>query len=215
MKTIAKTIMAVLGMTLMAAGSAQSAPPGGTPPGQAPTEVTGSVAVTNFPANQGVTVSNFPASQNVTVDNVVDVNVVSSNRVQISIVGESSGDGGPVTGIIERADGAGSYAEVPLGTKLVLTDFIVRVGVPNDPVIGDNDGFLGNINRAAVGTACATSVRRLQFRVFRRDQVIASLRTGLEYFAGERVCLATGAQSGAPGNVGLSYRIMGYLTDAQ
>ena len=27
--------------------------------------------------------------------------------------------------------------------------------------------------------------------------------------------LATGAQSGAPGNVGLSYRILGYLTDAQ
>jgi hypothetical protein len=117
--------------------------------------------------------------------------------------------------VIERADGEGAFAEVPLGTKLVLTDFIVRVGVPNDPVIGDNDGFLGNINRAAVGADCAGSLRRLQFRVFRRDQVITSLATGLEYFAGERVCLVTGAQSGAPGNVGLSYRILGYLTDAQ
>lgn len=119
--------------------------------------------------------------------------------------------------MIERADGAGAYAVVPVGTKLVLTDFIVSVGVPNDPIIGDNDGFLGNISRAAVGSECAplTSIRRQQFRVFRRDQVIASLATGLEYYAGERVCLATGAQSGAPGNVGLSYRIMGYLTDAQ
>ena len=98
--------------------------------------------------------------------------------------------------------------------EIARNDFIVSVGVPNDPVIGDNDGFLGNINRA-VGSDCAGSLRRLQFRVFRRDQVIASLATGLEYFAGERVCLATGAQSGAPGNVGLSYRILGYLTDAQ
>jgi len=32
----------------------------------------------------------------------------------------------------------------------------------------------------------------LQFRVFRRDQVIANLVTGFEYFAGEQVCLAHG-----------------------
>ena len=214
--TVKRTFgIAALGMTLVASGSAQSAPPVGGPPGHAPTEVTGSVAVTNFPANQNVTVTNAPANQDVTVTNVVDVNVVSSNRVQITIVAGASGDQGPVLGVIERADGGGAYAVVPVGTKLVLTDFIVSVGVPNDPVIGDNDGFLGNINRAAVGNECAGSLRRLQFRVFRRDQVIASLATGLEYFAGERVCLATGAQSGAPGNVGLSYRILGYLTDAQ
>jgi hypothetical protein len=189
----------VLGMTLMITGAAQAAPPAGGPPGQAPTEVTGSVAVTNFPANQSVTVTNPPANQDVTVTNAVDVNVVSSNRVQISIVAGASDDQGPVLGVIERADGGGAYAVVPLGTKLVLTDFIVRVGVPNDPVIGDNDGFLGNINRAAVGNECAASLRRLQFRVFRRDQVIASLATGLEYFAGERVCLATGRKAGPPG----------------
>ena len=87
--------------------------------------------------------------------NAVDVNVVSSNRVQISIVAGASGDQGPVLGVIERADGGGAYAVVPVGTKLVLTDFIVSVGVPNDPVIGDNDGFLGNISRAAVGSECA------------------------------------------------------------
>jgi hypothetical protein len=47
-----------LGMSLMVAGAAQAAPPAGGPPGHAPTEVTGSVAVTNFPASQDVTVSN-------------------------------------------------------------------------------------------------------------------------------------------------------------
>ena len=50
--TVKRTIgVAALGMTLVASGSAQSAPPGG-PPGHAPTEVTGSVAVTNFPAKR-------------------------------------------------------------------------------------------------------------------------------------------------------------------
>jgi hypothetical protein len=92
--SVKRTIgIAALGMTLVASGSAQSAPPGG-PPGQAPTEVTGSVAVTNFPANQNVTVTNPPANQEVTVTNVVDVNVVSSNRVQITIVAGASGDQG-------------------------------------------------------------------------------------------------------------------------
>ena len=71
-----------LGITLMVTGVAQAAPPAGGPPGQAPTEVTGSVAVTNFPASQDVTVSND-----------VDVNIVNSRRVQISIVGESSSNG--------------------------------------------------------------------------------------------------------------------------
>ena len=56
-----------LGMSLMVTGAAQAAPPVGGPPGQAPTEVTGSVAVTNF-----------PASQDVTVSNEVDVNIVNS-----------------------------------------------------------------------------------------------------------------------------------------
>jgi hypothetical protein len=51
--------------------------------------------------------------------------------------------------------------------------------------------------------------------VFRRDQIVASLATGLEYYAGERVCLATGSQGQAPRNVGVVYQIMGYLTDAQ
>ena len=99
--------------------------------------------------------------------------------------------------------------------KLVLTDFIVSIGVPNDPVIGDNDDFLGNISRAAVGADCGASQRRWQFRVFRRDQIVASLATGLEYYAGERVCLATGSQGQAPRNVDVVYQIMGYLTDAQ
>jgi hypothetical protein len=194
-----------LGMTLMFTGAAQAAPPAGGPPGQAPTEVTGSVAVTNFPASQDVTVSND-----------VDVNIVNSRRVQISIVGESSSDGGPVTGLIERADGRGAFAVVPVGMKLVLTDFIVSIGVPNDSVIGDNDDFLGNISRAAVGASCGpSSQRRWQYRVFRRDQIVASLATGLEYYAGERVCLATGSQGQAPRNVGVVYQIMGYLTDAQ
>ena len=194
-----------LGMSLMVTGAAQAAPPVGGPPGHAPTEVTGSVAVTNF-----------PASQDVTVSNEVDVNIVNSRRVQISIVGESSSNGGPVTGTIVRADGRGAFSVVPLGMKLVLTDFIVSVGVPNDPVIGDNDDFLGNISRAAVGAAnCDVSQRRWQFRVFRRDQIVASLATGLEYYAGERVCLATGSQGQAPRNVGVVYQIMGYLTDAQ
>lgn len=181
----------------------QSAPPAGGPPGHSPTEVTGSVAVTNF-----------PATQNVTVGSEVDVNVVSSQRVQITLVTEDSGDPDVVTGVIERADG-GTFSVVPPGKKVVLTDFIVSVGVPNDPVIGDSDGFFANINRAGVGGDCnGTTQRRLQFRVFRRDQVIANLVTGLEYFAGEQVCLATGAQGDAPDNVGLSYRIIGYLTDA-
>ena len=194
-----------LGMLLMVTGAAQAAPPAGGPPGHAPTEVTGSVAVTNFPATQDVTVSND-----------VDVNIVNSRRVQISIVGGSSSDGGPVTGTIVRADGRGAFSVVPVGMKLVLTDFIVSVGVPNDPVIGDNDDFLGNISRAAVGAAgCEGSQRRWQFRVFRRDQIVASLATGLEYYAGERVCLATGSQGQAPRNVDVVYQIMGYLTDAQ
>ena len=193
-----------LGMTLMVAGVAQAVPPAG-PPGQAPTEVTGSVAVTNF-----------PATQDVTVGNEVDVNIVSSRRIQISIVGESSSDGGPVTGVIERADGKGAFAVVPTGMKLVLTDFIVSIGVPNDIVIGDNDDFLGNISRAGVGASCtSSSQRRWQYRVFRRDQIVSSLATGLEYYAGERVCLATGSQGQAPRNVGVVYQIMGYLTDAQ
>jgi len=217
MKANAKSIigLAALGITLLGSASAHAAPPVGGPPGQAPTEVTGSVAVTNFPANQGVTVTNFPANQNVTVGHEVDVNVVNSDRIQISIVAGPSADQGPVTGVIERADGGGAFAVVPQGMKLVLTDFIVSVGVPNDPVIGDSDGFLGNINRAGVGSDCGASVRRKQFRVFRRDQVVASLATGLEYYAGERVCLATGAQSGAPRNVGVTYQISGYLTDAR
>ena len=121
-----------------------------------------------------------------------------------------------MTGTIVRADGRGAFSVVPLGMKLVLTDFIVSVGVPNDPVIGDNDDFLGNISRAAVGAAnCEASQRRWQFRVFRRDQIVASLATGLEYYAGERVCLATGSQGQAPRNVDVVYQIMGYLTDAQ
>ena len=193
-----------LGMTLMITGATQAAPPAGGPPGQAPTEVTGSVAVTNFPSNQDVTVSND-----------VDVNIVNSRRVQISIVGESSSNGGPVTGTIVRADGRGAFSVVPVGMRLVLTDFIVSIGVPNDPVIGNNDDFLGNISRAAVGADCEASQRRWQFRVFRRDQIVASLATGLEYYAGERVCLATGSQGQAPRNVGVVYQIMGYLTDAQ
>jgi hypothetical protein len=193
-----------LGITLMAAAVAHAAPPA-VPPGHAPTEVTGSVAVTNFPATQDVTVSNE-----------VDVNIVSSRRIQISIVGESSSDGGPVTGVIERADGKGAFAVVPAGMKLVLTDFIVSIGVPNDSVIGDNDDFLGNISRAAPGAGCtSSSQRRWQYRVFRRDQIVASLATGMEYYAGERVCLATGSQGQAPRNVGVVYQIMGYLTDAQ
>ncbi len=197
--------IAVLGMTLVATGGAQSAPPAGGPPGQAPTEVTGSVAVTNFPATQGVTVSND-----------VDVNIVNSRRIQIRIVGESSSQDGPVTGSIERADGQGTFANVPQGMKLVLTDFIVSIGVPNDPVIGDNDDFLANIGRVPAGGICTgSSERRWQYRVFRRDQIVASLATGLEYYAGERVCLATGSQGQAPKNVGVVYQIMGYLTDAQ
>jgi hypothetical protein len=187
--------LAALGITLVASGSVQADKP--------PTEVTGSVAVTNFPANQTVTVGNE-----------VDVKVVSPQRVQITIVAEDSGDPDVVTGVIERADG-GTFSVVPAGKKVVLTDFIVSVGVPNDPVIGDDDDFFANINRAGVGSNCSdTSQRRLQFRVFRRDQVIANLVTGLEYFAGEQVCLATGAQGQSPQNVGLSYRILGYLTDA-
>jgi hypothetical protein len=188
----------------MVAAAAQAAPPAGGPPGHAPTEVTGSVAVTNF-----------PAAQDVTVSNEVDVSVVNSRRIQIRIVGESSSDGGPVTGRIERADGKGAFDVVPAGMKLVLTDFIVSVGVPNDPVIGDNDDFLGNISRAGVGADCLSSQRRWQYRVFRRDQIVTSLATGLEYYAGEQVCLATGSQGQAPRNVGVVYQIMGYLTDAQ
>jgi hypothetical protein len=203
MKATLRSIIgvAVLGMTLVASGSAQSAPPPGGPPGHAPEEITGSVEVTNFPANQDVTVSN-----------VVDVNVVGPERVQISIVGGATADTGPVTGFIERADGGGVFAVVPIGTKLVLTDFVVRVSFPTDPVIGDSDHFLGNISRAQPGSDCGSSVRRKQFRVFRRDQVIASLATGLEYYAGERVCLATGAPGDNPRNVELSYQINGYLT---
>src|SRR5262245_17651165 len=120
----------------------------------------------------------------------------------------------PVTGTIQRADGGGSFSVVPAGKKLVLTDFIVSIGVPNDPVIGDNDDFLANISRAGVGADCSAFVRRWQYRVFRRDQIVTSLATGLEYFPGERVCLATGAQGQAPKNVGVTYQIMGYLTDA-
>ena len=93
-----------------------------------------------------------------------------------------------MTGTIVRADGRGAFSVVPLGMKLVLTDFIVSVGVPNDPVIRDNDDFLGNISRATVGAPdCGASQRRWQFRVFRRDQIVASLATGLEYYAGERM----------------------------
>ena len=85
-------------MTLMAAGAAHAVPPAG-PPGQAPNEV----VVTNFPATQNVTVTNLPASQDVTINHEVDVNISNSRRIQISIVGESSSDGGPVTGVIQRA----------------------------------------------------------------------------------------------------------------
>ena len=100
--------------------------------------------------------------------------------------------------------------------KLVLTDFIVSIGVPNDPVIGDSDDFLGNISRAAPGAGgCDSAQRRWQYRVFRRDQIVSSLATGLEYYAGERVCLATGSQGQAPRNVGVVYQIMGHLTEAQ
>jgi len=194
--------MAALGLTLVANDAAQPAP-AGTPPGHEPTEVTGSVAVTNFPATQDVTVSNE-----------VDVNVVNSQRIQISIVAGTSSDQGPVTGFIQRADGGGTFSVVPQGMKLVLTDFTVAIGVPNDPVIGDNDDFLGNINRARAGGDCSTSQRRKVFRVFRRDQVIVSLATGLEYFAGDRVCLATGSQGTAPRNVDVTYEIMGYLVPA-
>jgi len=199
-----------LGMTFMAAGAAHAVPPAG-PPGQAPNEV----VVTNFPATQNVTVTNLPASQDVTINHEVDVNISNSRRIQISIVGESSSDGGPVTGVIQQADGKGSFAVVPTGRKLVLTDFIVSIGVPNDPVIGDNDDFLGNISRAAPGAGCESAQRRWQYRVFRRDQIVSSLTTGLEYYAGERVCLATGSQGQAPRNVGVTYQIMGYLTDVQ
>jgi hypothetical protein len=207
MKEYRNTCAAIvaLGMTLMLTGTVQAAPPAGGPPGHDPTEVTGTVAV-----------SNFPATQNVTVNNEVDVNVTNSRRIQIRIVGESSSDGGPVTGVIQRADGQGNFANVPVGLKLVLTDFIVSIGVPNDPVIGDNDDFLANIGRVPAGGACTgSSERRWQYRVFRRDQIVASLATGLEYYAGERVCLATGSQGQAPRNVGVVYQIMGYLTDAQ
>src|SRR5262249_57620924 len=61
--------MAALAFALTAAAAAQATQPGG-PPGQAPTEVTGSVAVTNFP--------NFPANQGVTVSTELDLNVVTS-----------------------------------------------------------------------------------------------------------------------------------------
>ena len=88
-----------------------------------------------------------------------------------------------------------------------------RIGVPNDPVIVDNDDFLGNISRERSGGTCTgNSERRWQYRVFRRDQIVASLATGLEYYAGERVCLGTGSQGQAPKNVGVVYQIMGYLT---
>jgi len=197
--------MAALAMALTAVGVTQAAQPGG-PPGQAPTEVTGSVAVTNFPA--------FPANQDVTVNNEVDVNVTNSRRIQISIIRELSGDQPAAAGTIVRADGGGTFSVVPAGKKLVLTDFIISIGVPNDPVIGDNDDFLANISRAGVGGDCGSSVRRWQYRVFRRDQIVAALATGLEYFPGEQVCLATGAQGQAPKNVGVTYQIMGYLTDA-
>jgi hypothetical protein len=40
-----------------------------------------------------------------------------------------------------------------------------------------------------------------------------SAQAGLEYMAGEQVCLATGAQGGGPRNVDLRHRILGYLTD--
>src|SRR5262245_8542904 len=93
-----------------------------------------------------------------------------------------------------------------------------RIGVPNDPVIVDNDDFLGilsNISRAAPGAGCDSAQGRWQYRVFRSDQVVSSLTTGVEYYAGERVCLATGSQGQAPRNVGVVYQIMGYLTDAQ
>src|SRR5262245_45635156 len=119
--------MAALGMTLVA----NTVPTWADKP---PTEVTGSVAVTNFPADQKVTVGNE-----------VDVNVISPQRVQITIVAEDSGDPDVVTGLIERADG-GTFSVVPSGKKVVLTDFIVSIGVPNDPVIGDDDDFLANIN---------------------------------------------------------------------
>jgi hypothetical protein len=195
--------MTALGLTLLISGSVQSAPPAGGPPGKPPTEVTGSVAVTNF-----------PASQMVTVGNQVDVNVVSSKRVQVTLVAGATGDQDAVTGVIERADG-GTFSVVPPGKKVVLTDFIIGVGVPNDPAIEDTDDFLANILRAGVGENCSgTAQRRLQFRVFRRDQVIASLVTGIEYFAGEQVCLATGAPGDSPRNIDLGYRIIGYLTDA-
>jgi len=205
--------VAAVGSLGILAPLVQPAPPADGPPGKPPTEVTGSVAVTNLQTPHPVEVTNFPASQNVTVGNEVDVHVVAPARVQIRLVAGDSGDPDVVTGVIERADG-GTFSVVPPGKKVVLTDFIVRVGVPNDPVIEDSDDFLANINRAGVGGDCSgTTERRLQFRVFRRDQVIANLVTGLEYFAGEQVCLATGTPGDSPENVDVSYQILGYLTD--
>src|SRR5262249_58543238 len=171
------------------------APEPGGPPGQAPDAVT----VTNSPATQNVAVTNFPATQNIAVTNEVDVNIVNSGRIQIRIVGESSSEGGAVTGVIERADGHGTFATVPVGMKLVLTDFIVSIGVPNDPVIGDNDDFLGNISRERSGGTCTgNSERRWEDPGFRRDQSVAQPAPGLGDYAREGGGLGTGAPSQAP-----------------
>ena len=65
------------------------------------------------------------------------------------------------------------------------------------------------------GPTVRRAQRRWQFRVFRRDQIVASLATGLEYYAGERVLPGDGLAGTSPRNVGVVYQIMGYLTDAQ
>jgi len=148
-----------------------------------------------------VEVSNLPAIQ--------DVSVINDTREQVEIsatilIGEGNQTGlifGPSRPLIP-------LQEVPVGMKLVITDFLTTHNI-----IGETDVLGANIRRAAADTDCSTGplALRLQLRVGPGSGTNVSLTTGVEFLPGQRVCLATGGTSENP-NLGISYTLFGYLT---
>lgn len=181
------------------------------PPGPPVTQV----EVTNFPDPQDVSVTNFPDPQNVSVTNlpdVLDVNMVNSDRVRVEVsatlfVGES---GVGLIFVPSSDNPLVPLPRVPVGMKLVLTDFVI-----NHNIVGKEGVFGANIRMAGANTTCEDGPvgLKVQFRVGPGQGVAVGLSTGFEYLSGQAVCLATGGTTSIP-NLGLSYKLFGYLTDA-
>ncbi len=96
---------------------------------------------------------------------------------------------------------------VPEDKKLVLTDFLVTHNITGaSNVLGANFRFSS--------TTCDEGARTIfQLRVGPGAGTNVNLTTGFEVPPGQEICFATGGSSATP-NLGLSFTMLGYLTDA-